>query len=216
MARNFAVASSHYLTGSPPVTVAGFTVAVFVKATTIVDAGIVCIGSGSNAQFLELRVNSAGDVIVSQFDGTSENRARLNGFLTAGAKTHLAGVFTSNSSRALYINGALQSTDTNVCSANTGLDTLTVGCTYRSGTRANFFDGVIAEVAYWSAALTADEIASLSKGFSPGLVRPQSLVAYYPLIGNNSPEPDRSRTSSPLTVSGATKADGFPIFYPAS
>ncbi len=44
------------------------------------------------------------------------------------------------------------------------------------------FDGRIAEVAIWDVILTADEAAILSKGYSPLFVRPQNLVAYWPLI----------------------------------
>jgi hypothetical protein len=39
-----------------------------------------------------------------------------------------------------------------------------------------------AEVGIWNAALTAAEIASLADGFTCDKVRPQSLVAYFPLI----------------------------------
>ena len=44
--------------------------------------------------------------------------------------------------------------------------------------------GAVAEVAMWNAALNADEVLSLSKGFKPSRVRPQSLVYYAPLIRN--------------------------------
>lgn len=42
--------------------------------------------------------------------------------------------------------------------------------------------GDIAEVGVWDIDLTAAEVASLAKGVSPALVRPQSLVTYLPLI----------------------------------
>lgn len=43
-------------------------------------------------------------------------------------------------------------------------------------------NGLLAECAIWSVALTDDEINSLAKGFKPSRIRPQSLVFYAPLV----------------------------------
>jgi hypothetical protein len=59
-----------------------------------------------------------------------------------------------------------------------------------STSTVGYFDGLIAEVGIWGAVLTDAEVASLAKGVSPLMVRPQSLVAYYPLYGRGSTEPD--------------------------
>jgi hypothetical protein len=56
--------------------------------------------------------------------------------------------------------------------------------------------GRVAEAAWWSAALTVDEIRMLAKGFSPLMVRRASLAAYLPLIG-------RSGVSSEQDIVGA-------------
>lgn len=61
---------------------------------------------------------------------------------------------------------------------------------YNAGAGANGIDGLIAEAAVWNVDLTAGEMAILGKGFSPLFVRPNSLVAYWPLIGRTSPEID--------------------------
>jgi hypothetical protein len=45
-----------------------------------------------------------------------------------------------------------------------------------------WFSGDIAEVGIWNIDLTAAEVASLAKGVSPALIRPQNHVAYLPLI----------------------------------
>ena len=49
-------------------------------------------------------------------------------------------------------------------------------------TTVNNFNGSLAEVGIWNAALTADEIASLAKGMTCDKIRPQSLVFYAPLV----------------------------------
>jgi hypothetical protein len=46
----------------------------------------------------------------------------------------------------------------------------------------NFFNGLVAEVGVWNAALTAAEVASLADGMTCDKVRPQSLVFYAPIV----------------------------------
>lgn len=53
---------------------------------------------------------------------------------------------------------------------------------FGSGAAFNW-PGNMAEVAVWSAGLDAAEVASLGKGVCPALIRPASLVEYWPLIG---------------------------------
>lgn len=45
----------------------------------------------------------------------------------------------------------------------------------------NFWDGRIAHVAVWTAALEEDEMLRMAQGLSPRLVRPASLLTYWPL-----------------------------------
>ena len=59
----------------------------------------------------------------------------------------------------------------------------------------------------WDVALTDDEVATLAKGVCPLFVRPGNLLAYWPLIGNNSPEIDCvGRFEMTLTNSPGTSA----------
>lgn len=69
-----------------------------------------------------------------------------------------------------------------------------------------FATGSIAEVAIYSAVLDTDEMRSLGKAIAPPLVRPASLVAYWPLLGRADPEVEL-RQGMNLIVTGATTAD---------
>lgn len=61
------------------------------------------------------------------------------------------------------------------------LDITIIGA--RSATTiGGFFNGNIAEIGIWNAALTAAEVASLAKGMTCDKVRPQNLVFYAPLV----------------------------------
>jgi hypothetical protein len=88
---------------------------------------------------------------------------------------------TTTDNVIVYSNGAQQSGVRNAGSnqtLNTSVSNLNIGANLSGGT---LFDGLIAELGVWNAALTQPEIASLAKGMACDKVRPQSLVFYAPL-----------------------------------
>lgn len=96
---------------------------------------------------------------------------------------HACGVWTSTSSRTVYLNGGSSATSSATVSQPT-TDRVLIGMRTSASVNGLFMDGQIAEVGIWNAALTAAEIASLSKGMACEKVRPQSLVFYAPLVRN--------------------------------
>jgi hypothetical protein len=48
-------------------------------------------------------------------------------------------------------------------------------------TACNWLSGKVAEAAVWNVALTITDVAVLNAGYSPLFVKPQNLVAYWPL-----------------------------------
>ena len=92
---------------------------------------------------------------------------------------HACTTVASDTLHELFLNGSSQGTNsTNV--NFTGINQIRIGVF----TNSFNFDGSFAEVGVWSAALTAAEIASLSKGMTCDKVRPQSLAFYAPLVRN--------------------------------
>jgi len=79
---------------------------------------------------------------------------------------------------------------------------------------ARAWNGYIAEWAKWNVILTAAEAATLGKGYSPLFIRPNSLLAYIPLIGRNSPETELIGGLSG-TVTGAVNIAHPRIIYPS-
>jgi hypothetical protein len=75
------------------------------------------------------------------------------------------------------------------------------------------FQGRIAEVGYWNAALSPAERLALSKGVSPATVRRTSLIGYFPLYGAGSPEPDLSGNKNNGTLTGTTVAPHCPCGF---
>jgi hypothetical protein len=80
-----------------------------------------------------------------------------------------------------------------------------------------FWNGRIAEVAYWDVQLTDAEVTALANGVSPFRIRPADLHAYWKLHGLASPEPNCATTGDTrnLTLTGAPgQADHAPVATP--
>ena len=76
------------------------------------------------------------------------------------------------------------------------------------------FQGDIAEVAIWNCAPTDVEMAALGKGLPADQVAAPSLLAYWPLRGHTSPEPEYAAFATParrMTVVSATTARHPPM-----
>lgn len=116
-----------------------------------------------------------------RYDTGSVANAVSTGAPTTNAWNTAAGVFTSASSRTVYLNYTDTSTNTNSFTGAITFDRFSIGGLLRS-TVVQYFAGRICEVAMWSAALTNAEVASLNAGFKPRRIRPQSLAFYAPLI----------------------------------
>jgi hypothetical protein len=150
--------------------------------------------------------------------------AAAGAFSTAASSTgatvnvwhHACGVSASATSRAAYIDGGSKGTNT-TSRTPSGINASIIGRSERS-TPIEYFNGEIAEVALWNVALGDDEVASLGKGCHPFLVRPESLVAYWPVWGNESPELDYFKNQYSMTLNGAPSkgAGGPPVCYPYS
>lgn len=188
MARAFTGdAGSQYLEGSfsslsLPITLAAW---VNVSSTGLEDA-ILWVGDADvsgNWYVISLGYFSATKFGIwhraDDNDGKDDSTTDVN----TGNWQHVAGVFTSTVSRSLYVGG--DSEVTNVDNqAECSIDTVSVA---RRGdsTPSAYLAASIAEAAIWNAALTDAEVAILAEGISPLLIRPDALVAYWPLLDSD-------------------------------
>lgn len=139
---------------------------------------------------LSIRGDVAGDPVEAASYTTSATSitARTSTGYSANRWTHGCAIFESNSSRSALINGGSKVTTT-TSGAPDPPDTTSIGVVrYSTGygndnIKETYYNGYIAEVGIWNVVLTDSEIASLARGYSPMIIRPNSLVAYYPLGG---------------------------------
>ena len=219
MARNFASASSQYLTSATVGSAFPFTYACWFNVTnttayhylmssadTATDTNYFALGAGGaepgDPVFAEVNASSTY-VLVGTSTGYSANTWH-----------HACAVFESATSRSVYIDGGSKGTST-TSRAPAGLDNTTIGSIVLNSA-AYYADGLIAEAAIYDVALSDADVLMLAKSVSPLAVKPQSLVAYWPLIGRTSPEIDvvggfgQTLTNTPTT--GAHPR----IYYPHS
>ena len=145
--------------------------------------------------------NAGGDPVNST---SRDSSAVANASSSTGYSTntwhHSAGVFTSTTSRAAFIDGG--SKGTNVTSvAFATHNNISVGVLERSSV-TNFFNGELSFCGIWNVALSDNEISILSKGVNPFFLRNDALIAYYPINGNESPESDYVGGQNNLTLTG--------------
>lgn len=159
-----------------------FTVAEVLTAARSKTSGTPIFASLTN------RGDLAGDPLQSATRNDSNVLDTINSSVTpaANAWNLAAAALASATSRTLYLNDNAGVVSTVNVAAPFSVTDTSIGAQWTTGPVAltGQFQGRICEVAFWSVALNADEAGSLSKGFKPTRIRPQSLVFYAPLVRN--------------------------------
>jgi hypothetical protein len=218
MARSFNNGTQYLSVSSTPVTAAPLTISTWFYAAATNDLYVTLFISDTGASnYFGLYINNAA-AKTAAVACVSDSEDVIDSTTTFSVNTwnHTAAVFASSTSRSVYLNGGGKATSTN-SKVPGSLNRINVGANFDSPSVLDPMNGRLAEVGIWNAALTDDEVTSLSKGVSPLKVRPASLVAYWPLYGNASPEPSYSRNSTDysLTLNGSpTQVDHPPVSAP--
>lgn len=204
---------------STPVTAVRLTMACWFYADTITaNYELMCIANTglSDRDRFSLRLAGAdvGDPVVAETKaGTSNNVATTSSGFSATTWQHACATFgpTTGTDRAVYLNGGSKGTNTTNRTPS-GLNGISLGVRTTSA-QSNPLAGRLAHAAIWSAQLDDAEVVSLAQGICPLLVRPGSLECYWPLFGNDSPEPELVGRFEGTITGTVTKADQPRMFY---
>lgn len=124
---------------------------------------------------------------------------------------HVCGTYDAANMR-LYTDGVQRATTAEtraIAYSTAALGDVSIG-TWNKGEASLHKAGTYAEVAVWSVALTASEVAALAKGAPPNAIRPDKLVMHVPLWGQ-SPEAELTAGVGNATITGSpTIADHSP------
>lgn len=150
---------------------------------------------------LYVQTNGAFDrYATQQYDGSTAGDAFSTTPVVANVGTwmHLLAVFTSDSSRTIYVNGVAEDTDTTAVTALTTQDYTQFGRLDWGGGPIQFFEGWIDDVRIYDRALSAQEVSALYReskaGYPralawqrPGVYLPVAAPAGGPIAGRHYP-----------------------------
>lgn len=217
MARDFITASSQRLdfvsgaiTSGVPFSMGGWFM--LDSITPGSDLGVMGVGNlALNNDYFLLQFVDADDNLYATIrtNAGGLSHAISSSSVTATTWHHGLAVYASTTSRQVYLDGVAgtENTDTK----DPGLDTFVIGAGRRQSGFISHFNGQIAEAGMWSVALSSADAAQLAAGVSPLMVRPDALLAYWPLHGRTSPEIDvKGGNNLTLTNTPAT-ANHSPI-----
>jgi hypothetical protein len=217
MALTFVGASSQRLSGNAPFTAAPFTFSAWIQlSSTAANETFFNINNNGGTSTALFQVyftttNKRLAVLTRNGAGIGQTFSAVNSITATDTWYHIAGVFAGADSRTAYVNGTAGTTETtSVTPSAAGLVTMSLGVERYNGAYAAYLDGKMAEAAVWDVALSADEITALADGLSPQLVRPASIVSYWPLMGRVSPEPDLFPGVNPLTLTNTPTQSAHP------
>ena len=172
---------------------------------------MICDKDVANEYYaLIVRGSAGGDpVTLARVAGAATDLCDTTSGYSANAWHHACGVVRTNQDVSVYIDGGSKGNSI----ANRSPANLDRTCIGYSGDSApgDYMSGRIAEVAAWNVALTDDEVAALAGGVPPPRMRPESLVAYWPLAGIGSPEPDYRGVYDMTLFNAPTTADHAPV-----
>lgn len=187
MAIHFDAATSQYLSlGSALVSTGPFSVSFWTNLDQLASAygdefTAFWIGeAGTNQDWFMIRSDDGNDALeIRSAENGASRVATTTADVVANTWQHW-GASENTTSRTAYLSGGNKGTESTEVTVDNVDDTF-IGANNIT-TIHDFFDGSIAEFGVWNVTLTDAEYLVLAAGYSPLFVRPQSLVAYWPLI----------------------------------
>jgi hypothetical protein len=200
MASSFTGATNSYIRcASTPITAAPLTMACWFYSTNNSAAQVMMsVGESADSDRFQLAAfgNAAGKNIscyVEEGNSGDNTCQTLTGY-TVNKWHHAAAVYSSSTSRSVFIDGGSKDTGNNTAYVPQGVNEIFIGARRLNASIGAAFFGLIAEVGIWNVALTDDEVLSLSKGFAPYLIRPSNLRFYNRLIRDQTADLAQGRT----------------------
>jgi len=176
-------ATDYVFTPSAPVSAAPLTLACWIYVTDLTTSQVpVSLNDADGTHAFYLFVTATSGYIraytIAGFPPTGV--AITSSGAGAGAWHHACGVFAAANDRAVFLDGGSKGTNA-VNKTPSGIDQTVIGA-HAGASPSGYMHGHVAEVGIWNAALADDEVAVLAQGFTPPLVRPQSLALYCPAV----------------------------------
>lgn len=170
---------------TPPVTAVPITIACFMRRnTSSTSRTLVAFDSASTTDRFRMGISDSNEPFAQVSNGSTTGTAIHATQTTLGQWHHVCSVFSSTSSRKIYLDGGTPTTHSAYYSVS-GINGVRLGA-WQEGSSglSRFFSGDLAEVAVWDVALSDAEVAQLAQGHSPLSLthRLRHLVIYQDLV----------------------------------
>ena len=195
-----------------------FSVSGFGNTASLTANTVVTALSRTNAPFVnDIALEEAGAVagdpagLLISDSGVNREFPNTSTSYSSGTWAVFSASNPTTSSHSIFLNGGGKGTSTVTVNPTIGTAVTQVGCRNEAGVDASFWNGNLAEVAWWSVALSDRQQAGIGKGACPLLVS-MKVVAYWPLWpGNTGTETGLIRGTA-LTATGTASARHAPVF----
>jgi hypothetical protein len=159
---------------------------------------------------LTLIVDSGNVNFAVQAQNTTTRNAIGTSTIQANIWYHIAGVFESDTSRKIYVNGVEEGANTQTATYDNTSNTFNMG---RHFTTAAFLNGKMSDVRIWNTARTAAQIAD---NYNKRLIGNESgLVGYWKLDkGSGTTVADSTSNANAGTITGAVWDNSEPFTEP--
>lgn len=214
-ANGTAVTATAAATGTPVSICAWF------QATSAASIQVLAALTDTAAGFTGLfqlvtQTGGGGTIAAGTYNGTTYDQALSVATFSTNTWTSVCAVYASPTSRSVYIKGGNKITNTTNITP-TGIDVLSIG--YRASNIPAFpVTGRIAEIGVWNVALSDDDATTLgniggsgARGMAPPCVRPDKLIAYYPMIEKGASGGDLFGARALTWGSGTATVDHPPV-----
>lgn len=209
------------LTGTLPITIGAWCLPGALAAEAVI-AGVFLSSAADARQQIALKKSSANQSMLTIGNGTT-GFSSVSGstFSSATVWSYFLCIYKSSTESVTTLNGTWGGAFSNpgISVPSTSLDRFSIGAqdntAIASPVRNLPSTAAVAHVAIWNVDLLPVELQALAAGASPLLIRPASLVGYWPMIGGYSPDINLVGSGS-LTLQGSPSfiSDGPPILMP--
>lgn len=221
MARNFngttdLIAADAAAASLFPADASPLTLAIWLKGALGATKSFLSIGRSTTANAAIVLTTASGPTGAIRLvitDNTNTTRLNVSGTAVIQDSTWHHACLTLDTSRLVkfYADGILDVSTSYTSGGTYTMGRVGIGCQRRS-TNIQFFPGALAEVAAWTRILSSREVASLASGLPANFLAPNN---YWPLWGNDSPEPDLGISTHVTGVlTGTVKDISGPPIYP--
>lgn len=202
----------YHFVNSGPISAEPLSIACWFQTDDVTpDQMVISVGDATPDDMWGIELNNSPQVVRAKcYDGGVFQHAESGTTYTADTWHHACATFASDTSRTIWLDGAGEGSNATGSSPGAS-DEIAIGI--HIDRASDPLSGMIAEVGIWSTTFTIAEALQLAAGYSPLLVRPESLVCYIPLIrGLGSVVGDFG-----LTASGSPTAVAHPpVMYATS